>query len=108
VRMERTAAVLHAEVVMGAAIAKRARGADVNFIVDGFTPARGFSNNKNGVVVWRKKAFIVPSPHLAFSINQRSHAEPREPSTSKRAKKRKCVFVIFVGEEINFPKLSIS
>jgi hypothetical protein len=65
--MERTAAVLHAEVVMGAAIAKRARGADVNFIVDGFTPARGFSNNKNGVVVWRKKAFIVPSPHLAFS-----------------------------------------
>ena len=32
-RTERTAAVLHAEVLTGAAMAKRARGAAVNFIV---------------------------------------------------------------------------
>lgn len=69
--MERTAAVLHAEVVMGAAIAKRARGAAVNFMVDGFTKSEE---------AWRKKAFIVRAIEASTTPTSQSHAEPREPS----------------------------
>lgn len=49
-RMERTAAVLHAEVVIGAAIANRARGAAENFMVYCFTKSEE---------VWRKKVFMA-------------------------------------------------
>lgn len=80
-RTERTAAVLHAEVVMGAARAKRARGAAVNFMLSCFPTSDELRRNN--------RAFIVQRG----GYRQRcitSHAEPSEPrKTSVRRRREK-------------------
>jgi len=77
-RTERTAAVLHAEVVMGAASAKRARGAAVNFMVVVFVDC--VSKNEE---IWRhnKLAVIVHSLLLACHHRERGRQSTHRPHT---------------------------
>lgn len=78
-RTERTAAVLHAEVVMGVASAKRARGAAVNFMVVVFV-VDCLSKNEE---LWRnnKEAVIVHSLRCLLATTESEGRQSSRPHT---------------------------